>query len=403
VSEARAYNPAANLSASFAALALLTPLAEEKEAAVRPAWLEMDLEAFRANVAYFRGLCGLRTEVCAVVKGNAYGHGAVPISRAALRAGASVLAVAIGSEARELRDAGLSAPILILGDCGCEDPGEVLDTGAIPAVAMIESAECLSAAAAARSAVADVHIKIDSGMGRWGVRWDEIGPFAERFRQLPGVRAAGMFTHFAIAEAESDFTRWQYGNFLAACAQTESVLGPVPVKHCCNTAAAVYYPDMHLSMIRPGAGIYGINPGLPSESAACIRPALSLHSRIGLTKHLHPGDSAGYGRIFRAAVETRLALVPLGYCDGYPRSLSGNADALVRGRRVPIVGRISMDVMILDVTAAGDVRVGEDVVLVGCQGDERIGVEELATRAGTTVQEIVSRFGPRLPRVYLNE
>ncbi len=375
----------------------------EKEPAVRPAWLEIDLDAFRANVAYFRRLAGPQTQVCAVVKGNAYGHGAVPLSKAALESGATILAVAIGCEARELRDAGITAPILILGDCGCEDPAEILDAGAVPSVAMIESAEGFNAAAAAREVVADVHVKIDSGMGRWGVRWDEIVPFAERFRELANVRLAGLFTHFSIAEAESDFTRWQYANFLAACAEIEQIVGPVPFKHCCNTAAAVYYPDMHLSMIRPGAGIYGINPGLPPESAAQIRPALSLRSKLGLIKSVRPGDSVGYGRAWKAPRDTRLALVPLGYCDGYPRVLSSNADVLVGGHRVPIVGRISMDVMIIDVTEAGEVNVGEEVVLIGTQGDERVGVEELATRAGTTVQEIVSRFGPRLPRVYVNE
>lgn len=370
---------------------------------MRPAWLEIDLEAFRANVAYFRRLASQQTEVCAVVKGNAYGHGAVQCSRAALQAGATVLAVAIGCEARELRDAGITAPILILGDCGCEDPSEILDAGAIPTVAMIESAEGFNAAAAARDTVADLHIKIDSGMGRWGVRWDEIEPFAERFAALKNVRAAGLLTHFAIAEAESEFTRWQYANFLAACAELEQTIGPVPFKHACNTAASVYYPDMHLSMIRPGAGIYGIDPGLPPESAAQIKPALTLRSKLGLTKSVRPGDSVGYGRAWKAPRESRLALVPVGYADGYPRVLSSNADVLVRGRRVPIVGRISMDVTILDVTDVGEVSVGDEVVLIGTQGDERVGVEELATRAGTTVQEIVTRLGPRLPRVYINE
>jgi len=367
---------------------------------LRPAWIEIDLEAFRANVAR---LCELArpAQVCAVVKGNAYGHGAVECARAALAGGASWLAVAMVDEAQTLRDAGISAPVIILGESSPENAEEILAADATATVATVEVAEALSQAATRVGRQAEVHVKIDSGMGRQGVRWDQVEAFACRLAGLPGLRVTGLFTHFAAADAEPDFTRWQFRTFLDACAKVEAILGPIPFRHCCNTAAAILYPDMHLSMIRPGAGMYGISPGLPPEKMAGLNPVLSLRARVVLVKELQAGDTAGYGRAWRAPGRRRIALLPLGYCDGYPRALSGVGQVLVRGRRVPIVGRISMDVIILDVTEAGDVGVGEQAVLVGSQGAERITVEELAERAGTIVQEIVCRLGPRLPRVYL--
>lgn len=360
------------------------------------------MAAVRANVARFRELAGPGVEVCAVVKGNAYGHGAVECSRAALEAGASSLAVAMVSEAGALRDAGITAPIVILGESSADNAEDVVAAGAISAVATTEAAEALNRAAVRTGRKAEVHIKVDSGMGRQGVRWDEVRAFAEEVAGLAGLKVSGLFTHFAAADSDPDFTRQQYQTFLDACEVLEAALGPVHYRHCCNTAAAILYPEMHLSMIRPGAGMYGISPGLSAEEMAGLSPCLSLRARIVLTKALHRGDSAGYGRTWYALGKRQIALLPLGYCDGYPRALSGRGEVLVRGRRCPIVGRISMDVIIADVTEAGDVQVGEEAVIVGSQGAERITIEEMAARAGTIVQEIVSRFSTRLPRVYLN-
>ncbi|MCX7597478.1 MAG: alanine racemase [Armatimonadetes bacterium] len=368
---------------------------------MRPAWMEIDLAAFRANVARFCELAA-PAEVCAVVKGNAYGHGAVECGRAALSAGASWLAVAMVGEARALRDAGIDAPILILGESSPEEAEEILAADATAMVATTEVADALSRAAVRIGRQAEIQIKIDSGMGRQGVRWDRVETFASQLAQLPGLRVTGLFTHFAAADTEPDFTHWQFATFLDACAKMEAFLGPVPFRHCCNTAAAILYPDMHLSMIRPGAGMYGISPGLSAEQMAGLRPVMSLRAKVAIVKELQPGDTAGYGRTWRAPGRRRIALLPLGYCDGYPRALSGVGQVLLRGRRVPIVGRISMDVTIIDVTEAGDVKVGEEAVLVGTQGGERITVEELAQASGTIVQEIVSRLSPRLPRVYVN-
>lgn len=369
---------------------------------MRPAWLEIDLAALRANVALFRQRIQSQCRICAVVKGNAYGHGAVEVAKAALAAGATDLAVAIASEAEELRDAGIDSSILILGESAPEQADQILRCRATPAVATPEMARALDAAAASAGVPACIHIKIDSGMGRQGVRWDEVQRLAGMVSELPHLRVTGIFTHFAVAESDLEFTRWQYNNFLQAAQQAEAILGPIADKHCCNTAAAALYPDMHHEMIRPGAGLYGLNPGIPPEALAGVQRVLQLRARIALVKTLHRGDSVGYGRAWRAPATRRIALLPLGYCDGYPRVLSNNADVLIRGRRVPVVGRISMDCTMVDVTELGDVQVGEEAVLIGKQGTEQITVEEVAGRADTIVQDIVSRLSPRLPRIYIN-
>jgi len=370
---------------------------------VRAAWLEIDLGRIRSNLAHFRRLMGPDCQLCAVVKGNGYGHGAVPVSRAALEAGCETLAVAMLCEAQQLREAGLDAPILVLGEsCADEAPG-IVSLGATAAVATREMAEALNGAAKAAGRIADVHVKIDSGMGRQGVRWDEVDGLAARIAELDHLRVSGLFTHFAVAESDADFTRWQFANFVSAAQRVEAVLGPIPFKHCSNTAGAVLYPETRQSMVRLGVGWCGLNPGLPPEHMAGLLPTLSLRAKVVLVKTLHPGDSAGYGRCWRADACRRIALLPLGYCDGYPRALSSNAEVLVRGKRVPVVGRISMDATLVDVTGAGDIQVGEEAVLVGRQGDEEIGIEELARRAGTIVQDVVATFGPRLPRVYIND
>lgn len=370
---------------------------------MRAAWLEIDLGRIRSNVAHLHRLVGPDCELCAVVKGNGYGHGAVPVARAALEAGCGTLAVAMFCEAQQLREAGLHAPILILGESWAEEAPGIVGLGATAAVGTREMAEALDEAARAAGRTADVHIKIDSGMGRQGVRWDEVDSLVASIADLEHLHVSGVFSHFAVAETDADFTRWQFANFVRAAERVEALLGPIPCKHCSNTAGALLYPEMRQSMVRLGVGWCGLNPGLPAEYMAGLLPTLSLRARVVLVKTLQPGDSAGYGRCWRARERRRIALLPLGYCDGYPRALSNNAEVLVRGRRVPVIGRVSMDATLVDVTEAGDVQVGEEVVLVGRQGDEEIGIEELARRAGTIVQDVVATFGPRLPRVYIND
>jgi alanine racemase len=305
-------------------------------------------------------------------------------------------------EAKELRDAGLTAPVLILGESCPEEAADIVEASVTPAVATIQVAKALEDAARVAGRVVHVHLKIDSGMGRQGIRWDSVEPLACALAGMRHVRVAALFTHFAAAESDPDFTRWQYGNFLKAAQLVESILGPIPFKHSCNTAAAILYPEMRQSMVRLGVGWCGLNPGIPPEHLRHLKPALSLRAKVAIVKTLQPGDTAGYGRAWRATRPTRIALLPLGYCDGYPRVLSNNAEVLLRGRRLPVVGRISMDATLVDVTDAGNVQVGEEAVLIGRQGSEEITVEEIARRANTIVQDIVSTFSQRLPRVYVN-
>ncbi|MCD6352161.1 MAG: alanine racemase [Armatimonadetes bacterium] len=367
---------------------------------MRPAWIEVDLARFRANVEYFQGVVGPECQVCAVVKGNAYGHGLLPIAREAVAAGCPVLAVALADEAAQLRQAGIEVPILILGESAPEEAEEIVALRVTPAVATAQMARALDAAAQKAGRPAEVHIKIDSGMGRQGIRWDEVEGLAEVVAGLEHVRVTGLFTHFAVAESDAEFTRWQFDNFLAAAEKIEHYLGPVSFRHACNTAATLLYPEMRLSMVRLGAGWAGLNPGMGEKYPSDLKPILSLHAKVALVKTLHAGDSAGYGRTWKAPGTRRIALLPLGYADGYKRTLSNNAEVLIKGRRVPIIGRISMDAALVDVTEVPGVEIGEMAVLLGAQDGEEIRVEELAERAGTIVQDIATSLGPRLPRVY---
>ncbi|MBC7289649.1 MAG: alanine racemase, partial [Armatimonadetes bacterium] len=245
---------------------------------MRPAWIEVDLSAIRQNTRVFAELCAPGCGVCAVVKGNAYGHGAVEVARAALEAGAQWLSVAMVQEAAELRAAGIEAPILILGESAADEAEAIIEAGAAAEVSTVEVAKALGDAGRRMGKAAEVHLKIDSGMGRQGARLEDLPALLEALRELPAVRVSGIFTHFAVAESDEEFTRWQYQNFMRGVAMAEAVLGNIPVKHCCNTAAAVLYPEMHHDLIRPGAGIYGLNPGVTAERFPAVRRALSLRA-----------------------------------------------------------------------------------------------------------------------------
>ncbi len=371
--------------------------------AVRPAWLEIDVAACKRNVRRFVDLIGPNCKLWAVTKGNAYGHGLWQISQAAVEAGAYGAAVAIADEGAALREAGFEAPILILGETSVDDAETAVASGCTVTVAAVENARAVSEAARKVGKVAQVHIKVDSGMGRQGVRIEKLAELCEALVSLPAVEVVGAFTHFAVAESDEEFTRWQFERFQReAVPVLKRYFGEGLMLHCANTAAALLYPEMRLDAVRIGAALHGLNPGLPEEKMKQFEPTLELRAKFVLLKLLEPGDSVGYGRKWLAPSRRLVGLLPVGYADGYPRNLSGKAEVLVRGKRAPIVGMISMDAMMVDVTEIGDVCIGEEAVLIGRQGAERITVEELARKAGTIVQEIASRLMPRLPRVYRN-
>lgn len=371
---------------------------------MRPAWLEIDLSAIRGNLTCIRGLVGPDVGVIAVVKANAYGHGAMPVARCVLESGARMLAVALMQEAAELREGGISAPVVVLGATDAQEAPEFIAHDAIPAVSDVSFAEALARAATKRGCLAPCHIKIDSGMGRQGVRTEDIAQFTSRLRALPALRVEGALSHFADSPTDREFTLEQVRNFLAGVAELERCLGHrAPLRHMANSAAILRHPESYLDAVRPGALMYGIAAPDGGEFLPATRQAMTLKSRIVAVKALRKGESVGYFRTFVAPRDTRIAVLAVGYADGYSRALSGKAEALVRGRRCPVVGRVSMDCIVVDVGELPGVEVGEEVVLLGRQGEEMITVAELAVRGDTCPEETVARMTTRLPRVYVGE
>jgi alanine racemase len=354
----------------------------------------VDLGAIQANTARMRRELG-RGELCAVVKADGYGHGAVPAARAALAGGATWLAVAAAHEARELRAAGIQdVPVLVLGALSPDELDVALAARADVAAWREELVEAVAARGGGR-----VHVKLDTGMGRLGTRDPgQALRVAAAAAAAPGVELVGAMTHFATADEPGDaffgeqlarFTPWAAGMRAAH---------PGIVVHAANSAATLRDPASHFDLVRTGIALYGLDPFGEDPALRDLRPALELSSWVAAVKPIAPGESAGYGRRFIAERPTHLATVPIGYGDGFRRAFTNNADVLVRGRRMPLVGTVSMDNITLDVGAEPAAAVGDAAVLIGEQDGERITAEELARRLGTINYEIACALLPRVPR-----
>ena len=366
-------------------------------------WVEINLDAIDFNIRQFCRHVGPNVEVIAVVKANAYGHGAEPVARTALQAGAARLAVHRVHEGVGLRQAGIQAPVLIMGYTPPEAAQAVVDYRLTPSLITLEFAGALSGLASATGIEIPVHIKIDSGMSRYGLMPDETLDFVRRVRDLPGISMEGIFTHFATADwADQSHMRQQlkvFQDVLSACEQTGFSF---PLVHACNSAAAMKLPEAHFNAIRPGIAIYGMSPSSEWPPVFEIRPALALKSRVSRVRWLSQGAGVSYGRTHITEKATQAALVPVGYGDGYPRSLSNRGWVLVGGQRAPVLGRVCMDQFVVDVSHIKDVRQDDEVVLIGRQEQGEIRAEEVADWAGTINYEITTALLPRLPRVYFN-
>jgi len=370
------------------------------EAAVtglRPTEATIDLGAIRHNVS---SLAPESAELMAVVKADAYGHGAVPVARAALESGAGRLGVALVEEGIELRREGITGPILVLTEFPPGSEGEALEAELTPTLG---SQDGLRRLARAAQGMADqfVHVKLDTGMHRAGVAWQDAEVFCRDVDEA-GFRIQGLWTHFATAdEPENLFLDVQLERFKKAVAAVRASGIDVPMLHAANSAATVDRQDTHFDLVRVGIAMYGVSPG-PSLDEACatLRPAMTLRSRIALTRRVPAGDAVSYGLTYRVDRDSTIATVPIGYADGYPRALSNAGRVLVRGRRYPVAGRVTMDQTLID-CGDDDVLAGDEVVLLGRQGAEEITAGELAGLAGTVGYEIVSRVGARVPRSYV--
>lgn len=354
---------------------------------MRPSWVEVDLSAVADNV---RALASVMApaQLCAVVKADGYGHGDVPVAEAALDAGASWLAVALVEEGVRLREAGVEGPVLLLSEPPLADAAEIVHWELTPTVYRGEFADALAAAGARR-----VQVKVDTGMHRVGVAPAAVPLLIDSCRSQ-GLAVEAVWTHFAVSEEVDGFTAGQIEAF-------DEVVGGlgIPMMHLANTAGGILYPEARRDMVRAGIGIYGIHPGPPTRPLVALRPAMRIVSRVAYVQRLAAGVRPSYGRRRPLPSDSYVATVPIGYADGVPRGLSDGGEVLIGGRRHPLAGTVTMDQVVVDV---GDqaVEVGDEVVLMGRQGEEEITADEWADRLGTIAYEVVCQVGPRLPRRY---
>ncbi len=370
-------------------------------ASLRPTRTEIDLGAVAHNVREVRRKVGQEVKIWGVVKADGYGHGAIPVSRAILQAGVDGLGVAGLDEARELRETGLEAPILIFGPSLLGEAEEIVRHNLTATVCTEELSSSLARLKRKKSRRIKTHIEVDTGMGRGGVYFEEAVDFVKRVSEEKGLEIEGIYTHFPSAEEEDrTFSLIQIERFRQIIAHLKREGINIPLLHAANSAAILNLPESCFSLVRPGLLLYGLYPSLKMKGGLNLRPALSLKTRIVYLKKTPPGSPISYGRTFITRRETVIATLPVGYSHGYSHFLSNKGEVLVKGKRAPIRGQICMDQMMIEVGHIPGVEVGDEVVLIGRQGEESILVEELAEKIGTVPHEIVSRLGKRVPRAY---
>jgi alanine racemase len=354
----------------------------------RPCWAEVDLDAFASNVRLMASRAA-PARLYAVVKANAYGHGAVACGRAAIEAGAFGLAVICVDEAEELRRAGITAPILVVGATPPSDAGRLVSLGLMPTVGAPELLAALAAAAARAGTTVPIHLEVETGLNRHGLTPEACVALAEQARSTPGLEVRGLFTHFAAAEeGDQRFTRGQFDQLKAVSAR----LPWIRERHCAASASVLLDHEMALDAVRAGLSLYGYRPAPWVGSDAELRPVLALRARIARLLDVERGATVGYGRTWAANKPARIALVMCGYADGYRRAL---------GNRAPVVGRVAMDMAMIDVTAVPAAAVGDVVTLIGRDGEAEVTADELADLADTISWEILAGVTARVPRLYL--
>jgi alanine racemase len=378
--------------------------AENETIGQRPTWAEIDLDALASNFHRVRERVSPGVKVMAVVKANAYGHGAVRCAQRLAAEGADWFAVALPEEAVELRLAGIRQPILSLGGFWNGQEQLCLTNAIVPVVYRLDMIEALDRAAREAQQMADVHLKIDTGMGRLGVRYTEVGEVADALRRFKHVRVDGVMTHFAAADNPDldGFTDEQVARFRRAV-ETLRERGHKPTfEDMANSAGTFAHPSSWGNMVRPGGVLYGLWRDIlpPATSAPGLKPVMAVRTRITLLKRVSAGETLGYGCTFKASRETIVATLPAGYNDGYVRALSNRGRAIVRGRYAAVVGRISMDLTLLDVTDVPGVALNDCVTLIGTDGDLSIPAEDIAQTAGTLSYEITCGISTRVPRKY---
>ncbi|MBI5234476.1 MAG: alanine racemase [Deltaproteobacteria bacterium] len=355
-----------------------------------------------ANYCALRKRAAPGAKMLAVVKADAYGHGAIETVRALERQGCEFFAVAILEEGLRLRDAGIKSPVLIL--CGVY-PGQakaLVGFGLTPVVFDLKMARALNAAAKKAGMIKKIHLKLDTGMGRLGILNHEVHPFIRKLKQLEYLELEGVLSHFSDMEKEDKgFSKTQLKTFLKSLELIKEAGYNPPLVHMSNSAVAVDFKDAHFTLVRTGLMLYGSYPSERFKGCIRLEPVMEFKTRILYLKEIPKGFPVGYGRRFAAKRKTLIAVISAGYADGIPRRVTGKGEALVRGKRAPFAGTICMDLAVLDVTDVPEVKTGDEVVVIGAQGPERITVEEVARWAGTIPYEIFTNISSRVPRVYV--
>ncbi|AEV67135.1 alanine racemase [Acetivibrio clariflavus] len=368
------------------------------------AWAEVNLDNIAHNVREIRRVTDKKAEIMGVVKADAYGHGVMEVAKTLIENGVTRLAVSMLDEAIQLRQNGIDVPILILSYTDPIRAEEIILNDVTQTVFSHDLAEALSEAAVRLNKNVKIHIKIDTGMTRVGFMpgYSAVKNVVQ-ISKLPKIIVEGLFTHFASAdESDRSYTYMQFERFMSIVSELNRIGVYIPVKHVCNSAGIIEYPEMHLNMVRPGIALYGMYPSDEvHKDKIDLKPAMTLKANIILVKEVEAGTCISYGRIFKTQRNSKIATLPIGYADGYTRLLSGKGKVLVNGQLVPIVGRICMDQCMIDVTdVEGEVNVGDEAVLFGIQNGSEIKIEDIAKEIGTINYEIACIIGKRIPRVY---
>ena len=369
-------------------------------------WVEVNLAAIRHNVRVLRklappsaGLAG-KTKILTVIKADAYGHGMIPVAKVLVKEKVDFLGLSNLTEGITLRKAGIKTPILLFETTLAEQAKDIIDYRLTPTVCTHELAAALNHYAQKRKCVVDIHVKVDTGMGRLGVWHEEALGFIKKLSRLRNLRVQGIYTHFPVADIDRSFTRKQIQQFIMLLQQLNADGWQIPYVHAANSMGLAGYGTHLFNLARPGLMLYGLYPRPELEKKISLRPAMSVHSRIIFLKRIEKGRSISYGRTFIARRPMTVATLPIGYSDGYLRGLSGKAEVLAGGKRCPVLGRVTMDQIVIDVSRVKNPRLGMPVVILGKQGKSEVCAYELAQLAHTINYEIVCSLGGRLPRVY---
>ncbi len=377
---------------------------EVRKAMARPTIAEIDLDALRFNLNQLRGMTDGKADILAVVKANAYGHGAVEVAKELENAGASIFGIATTEEGIELRRSGISSPILVLAGTYPDEFEKVIENKLSPVVFDLEIARALDARGKKSGQQIPVHLKVDTGMNRLGIPWREWESALKVLQALKNLQVEGLMSHFSVAESERPddqaFTEEQRQRF-HACLDSARKIGMQPrYIHLANSAATTLREPERFNLVRPGLMLYGLHPAPALRSRVSLRPVLRWKTAILSLKRVAAGDPVSYGRTYCCRKESLIAVLPVGYADGYNRRLSNRGEVLVRGRRAKMAGIVCMDLSMVDVSEISGVQTGDEVVLLGKQGSEEINAAEMAGWIESIPYEVLCAIGKRVPRIY---